>query len=93
MDLLLKYFFVQAMVVIVEFIVDWLKHAFITKFNGIPSEVYKGWIFAYRLYLVLNFLIVLLNSFTERQDGRILCRISLLGRNSCFKFFLFFFNA
>uniref|UniRef100_A0A0N5ASC9 Protein TAPT1 homolog n=1 Tax=Syphacia muris TaxID=451379 RepID=A0A0N5ASC9_9BILA len=30
-----------AMIIIVEFLVDWLKHAFITKFNGIPSEVYK----------------------------------------------------
>lgn len=29
------------MVIVAEFLVDWLKHAFITKFNGIPSEVYK----------------------------------------------------
>lgn len=27
---------------IAELIVDWLKHAFITKFNEINAEVYKG---------------------------------------------------
>lgn len=27
---------------IAELVVDWLKHAFITKFNEINSEVYKG---------------------------------------------------
>lgn len=31
-----------AMVMVGELIVDWLKHAFITKFNEIPAEVYKG---------------------------------------------------
>ncbi|KHN82377.1 Protein TAPT1 -like protein [Toxocara canis] len=30
-----------AMVVIAELMVDWLKHAFITKFNEIPAEVYR----------------------------------------------------
>jgi hypothetical protein len=30
------------MVMIAEFIVDWLKHAFITKFNEISAEVYQG---------------------------------------------------
>lgn len=30
-----------SMVLIGEFIVDWVKHAFITKFNEIPLEVYK----------------------------------------------------
>lgn len=30
------------MVVGAELLVDWLKHAFITKFNEINSEVYKG---------------------------------------------------
>uniref|UniRef100_A0A914VZ59 Uncharacterized protein n=2 Tax=Plectus sambesii TaxID=2011161 RepID=A0A914VZ59_9BILA len=30
-----------AMVVLGELLVDWLKHAFITKFNEIPAEVYK----------------------------------------------------
>lgn len=30
-----------AMVVIAEFMIDWLKHAFITKFNEIPAEVYQ----------------------------------------------------
>uniref|UniRef100_A0A915BBS3 Protein TAPT1 homolog n=1 Tax=Parascaris univalens TaxID=6257 RepID=A0A915BBS3_PARUN len=29
------------MVVIAELMVDWLKHAFITKFNEIPAEVYR----------------------------------------------------
>jgi len=31
-----------ALVIIGEFIVDWLKHAFITKFNEIPAAVYRG---------------------------------------------------
>ncbi len=26
-----------------EFIVDWLKHAFITRFNEVPVEVYKDY--------------------------------------------------
>ncbi|MFH4973535.1 hypothetical protein AB6A40_000244 [Gnathostoma spinigerum] len=30
-----------AMVICGEFLVDWLKHAFITKFNEIPAEVYR----------------------------------------------------
>ncbi|MCP9264616.1 Protein TAPT1-like protein [Dirofilaria immitis] len=30
-----------ALVIIAEVIVDWLKHAFITKFNEIPAEVYQ----------------------------------------------------
>jgi hypothetical protein len=30
------------MVMTAEFIVDWLKHAFITKFNEISAEVYQG---------------------------------------------------
>jgi hypothetical protein len=29
------------MVFIAEIIVDWLKHAFITRFNEIPSSVYR----------------------------------------------------
>jgi len=31
-----------ALVIIGEFIIDWLKHAFITKFNEIPAAVYRG---------------------------------------------------
>lgn len=30
------------MVLLGEFFVDWFKHAFITKFNEIPYQVYKG---------------------------------------------------
>ncbi|VDM96826.1 unnamed protein product, partial [Onchocerca ochengi] len=30
-----------ALVIVAEIIVDWLKHAFITKFNEIPAEVYQ----------------------------------------------------
>lgn len=30
------------MVVVAEFLVDWLKHAFITKFNEIDAGVYLG---------------------------------------------------
>ena len=30
------------MIVIAELLVDWLKHAFITKFNEIPAIVYRG---------------------------------------------------
>ena len=34
-----------AIVFFAEFLVDWVKHAFITKFNDIPVPVYKGeWI-------------------------------------------------
>ena len=29
------------MVLFTEFLVDWVKHAFITKFNEIPFEVYR----------------------------------------------------
>lgn len=32
----------QVMVIIAELIVDWLKHAFITKFNEISADVYHG---------------------------------------------------
>lgn len=32
----------QIMIVIAELLVDWLKHAFITKFNEIPAIVYRG---------------------------------------------------
>ena len=31
------------MVMIVEFLVDWIKHAFITRFNEVPAEVYKNY--------------------------------------------------
>jgi len=26
-----------------EFLVDWIKHAFITRFNEVPAEVYKDY--------------------------------------------------
>lgn len=32
------------MVMMFEFLVDWVKHAFITKFNDIPAEVYKEYV-------------------------------------------------
>ena len=31
----------MVLVMISEVLVDWVKHAFITKFNNIPDEVYK----------------------------------------------------
>ena len=31
------------MVMGVEFLVDWIKHAFITRFNEISAEVYKSY--------------------------------------------------
>lgn len=34
------------MVMFAEFVVDWLKHAFITKFNEISAEVYQGEFFS-----------------------------------------------
>jgi len=30
------------MIIAAELMVDWLKHAFITKFNEISSQVYRG---------------------------------------------------
>lgn len=42
------------MVVIAELMVDWLKHAFITKFNEIPAEVYRGSFFSYLLIVVFG---------------------------------------
>jgi hypothetical protein len=33
------------MIVVAELLVDWLKHAFITKFNEIPADVYGGLFF------------------------------------------------
>lgn len=40
--LLMCLLFLQLMVVFAEILVDWLKHCFITKFNEINSEVYRG---------------------------------------------------
>lgn len=34
------------LVVISEMIVDWIKHAFITKFNELPIEVYKDYTYS-----------------------------------------------
>ena len=31
------------MVMVCEFVVDWIKHAFITRFNEVPAEVYKNY--------------------------------------------------
>ena len=28
---------------LVEFVVDWIKHAFITRFNAVPADVYKDY--------------------------------------------------
>jgi len=28
---------------LVEFVVDWIKHCFITRFNEVPGEVYKDY--------------------------------------------------
>ena len=32
-----------AVIVISEILIDWIKHAFVTKFNGIPVETYKDY--------------------------------------------------
>ena len=31
------------MVLVAEFVVDWIKHAFITRFNEVSSDVYKNY--------------------------------------------------
>ena len=37
-----------AVIVISEILIDWIKHAFVTKFNGIPVETYKDYqVFTY----------------------------------------------
>ena len=32
-----------AVIVISEILIDWIKHAFVTKFNGIPVETYNDY--------------------------------------------------
>lgn len=56
-DLVISFFKVdkndlaQIMILLAELIVDWLKHAFITKFNEISALVYRG-IITYIIYLI-----------------------------------------
>ncbi|VDN21009.1 unnamed protein product [Gongylonema pulchrum] len=50
----------QVLVLVAEVIVDWLKHAFITKFNEIPAEVYQGLVWIFLLTMkILNGIVVL----------------------------------
>jgi hypothetical protein len=53
------------MVVIAEVIVDWLKHAFITKFNEISAEVYQDFTITLAFDVVRSHEI---DSFTDFSD-------------------------
>jgi len=49
----------MVLVMLSEFVVDWVKHAFITKFNEIPSEVDYCFIVRYHFITISYFTVVI----------------------------------
>uniref|UniRef100_A0A1I8EFG0 Eukaryotic membrane protein n=1 Tax=Wuchereria bancrofti TaxID=6293 RepID=A0A1I8EFG0_WUCBA len=69
-----------ALVTIAEIIVDWLKHAFITKFNEIPAEVYQDFTITIAFDVIRSRDEKAFSDYSDQVSRRMVNGIVVLGK-------------